>query len=82
MTGKKKVSIIELPIKTFIGTNPEDGAVAFIGSLPMVFKGRSPLAAKRAAEEWRSKEVAKADRAKENTAKRVEALKAKKEGAA
>lgn len=50
--------ITERPIHVYTClSDPERKCVAIIDGLPMIFKGDSPMRAKRAADEWRQKAV-------------------------
>lgn len=49
----KKVPVKDLPIYVYTCvTHPDRMAIARIGDLPLEIKGKTPLAAKKAAEEW------------------------------
>lgn len=74
------VSITDLPIYAYECTSHDDQpAVAFIGKLPMVFKGPTPASAQIAADKWRREEVLRSKRAELAKQKRLSAMKAARE---
>lgn len=54
-----KISYMDLPIRVFMPMTPGDVCLALIGDGPVLFKGKTPGAVRRAAEEWREAEMAK-----------------------
>lgn len=71
-----KAPITELTIRTWSPTRNGDPCIAMIAGLPMVFYGKTPMQAYRAANEWRQAESAKEARRAQNTATRLAAAKA------
>lgn len=55
-------------------TNPERKCIARIGRAPVFFTGKTPMQAKRAAEDWRQAEREKAEAQEAAAAKRAQAL--------
>jgi len=66
---RNMVPITELRIRVYRPLDERDPCFAYIGNLPMRFSGKTPMAAKRAADEWRTKEVAKETERKANADK-------------
>lgn len=54
-----KVPYAELPVRIFTPLTPGDVCLGLIGDGPVLFKGKTPLAVKQAAEKWRTEELAK-----------------------
>lgn len=59
MTSERK-SFADLPIRVFTPLTPGDVCLALIGDGPILFKAQTPMAVRRAAQEWREQELAKA----------------------
>lgn len=57
-----KVSVLDLPIHVYSPMDPSRMCIAFIGDLPVFVKGKTPLRAKMAADEFRKAEVARLQR--------------------
>lgn len=69
-----KVQITELPVHVYTClTDPSRSPIAIVGKLPMVFRGETPMKAKKAASDWCREQVEKEARAEEGKAKRTEA---------
>ncbi|MBO9398762.1 hypothetical protein J7400_18980 [Shimia sp. R9_2] len=71
-----KLSIIELPIHTYVPTEQGRKCIAHIGDLPMRFKGDTVEQAKANADAWRHGEYAKEKKANADKAARAAAMKA------
>lgn len=54
-----KVPYDKLPIRIFTPLTPGDVCLALIGDGPVLFKGASPVAVRKAAADWRDAEMAK-----------------------
>lgn len=54
-----KVAYSDLPIRVFLPMTPGDVCLALIGDGPVLFKGKTPVSVRKAAEEWRVAELAK-----------------------
>ncbi|WP_213546408.1 hypothetical protein [Vannielia litorea] len=55
-----KVKLTELPIHVYTCmTDPQRPPVAMIGNLHFVFRGETPMKARKAADDWRKVEAAK-----------------------
>lgn len=67
-----KVPYDDLPIRIFLPMTPGDVCLALIGDGPVLFKGATPLAVRKAASDWREAELAKM---------RAKSLRAAKDGA-
>lgn len=66
-----RIPFADLPIHTWMPMQDGQPYLAIIAHSSLIFKGPSPLAAHRAADEWR-----KAERAQENTQRRADAVRA------
>lgn len=69
-----KVPITDLPIHVYRPLDETRKCIAFIGDLPLRFKGDTPMKARNAANTWRSEEVAKEEARKDAHEKRMAAL--------
>ena len=54
-----KVSYLDAPIRVYLPMTPGDVCLALIGDGPVLFKGKTPMAVRKHAEEWRLAEVEK-----------------------
>ena len=72
-----KVKITELPIYVYsCASHPDRDHIAFIGDLPMKFKGQGQQVVRKIADSWRFNEVAKIERLKRSQADRIEKMQA------
>lgn len=78
-TEKRRVGILDMQINVWMPLSDGQPYLAKIGDTPMLFKGSSPFAVTRAADNWRREEVAKHERQRENAQRRAEALRAARE---
>lgn len=69
-----KRPIIELPIHTYTPTDPTRKSIAYIGNLPIRFKGETVEQAYANADAWRHEEVAKLKKAHADKAARAVAM--------
>lgn len=54
-----KIPFEDLPIRIFTPMTPGDVCLGLIGDGPVLFKGKTPMSVRKAAEEWRTAELAK-----------------------
>jgi len=54
-----KVAFEDQPIRVFLPMTPGDVCLGLIGDGPVLFKGKTPMVVRKAAEEWRVAELAK-----------------------
>ena len=63
MTAEPKtkitITILEMEIRVWMPLKPGDCCLAKIGNSPVLFSGPTPLAVRKAADEWRKAEWAK-----------------------
>jgi hypothetical protein len=79
MTTPAPLDLLELPIRVWMPMDPSDVCLAKIGNTPMLFTGKTPMSARKAADDWRREERAKAIARDAGVARRVEAMKAARE---
>lgn len=61
---KAKVAWADMRVRVWTPIDERDPCIAMIGTAPVFFEGRTPMAAARKAEDFRREELAKQDRAK------------------
>ena len=74
-----KIPFTDLKIRVWMPMEAGQPYLALIDQCPLIFKGPSPFAVHKAADEWRKAEVAKIERAEENARNRADAARAARE---
>lgn len=75
----ERMTILEMPIYTWMPMNPGRPYLAKIGDTPMLFQGPTAFSVAKAADQWRRDEVAKVQKRGENARRRAEAARVARE---
>ncbi len=76
---KAKVAWADMRVRVWTPLDDRDPCIAMIGTAPVFFEGKTPLAARRKAEEFRNEHLAKQERAKAAAEARLAGMAAARE---